>query len=123
MPAYLRTSDIARAVRVHPNTVRLYEAWGFLPPASRSSAGYRRFTRFHLNQMRLARMALPDHWPGSNICRLLVALVRHSATGDIPGALEMARAHLRLVQTERNYTEQAVEVLTAWVATVPLPAD
>jgi Mn-dependent DtxR family transcriptional regulator len=25
----LRTNDIARAVGVHPNTVRMYEIWGF----------------------------------------------------------------------------------------------
>jgi len=31
-PRYMRTSDIAKAVGVHPNTVRLYEEWGFLPP-------------------------------------------------------------------------------------------
>jgi len=30
MTRYLRTSDIAKAVSVHPNTVRLYEKWGFL---------------------------------------------------------------------------------------------
>ncbi len=116
LPAYLRTSDIARAVGVHPNTVRLYEAWGFLPPAARSPAGYRQFTRFHLNQMRLARTALHGQWPGRNIRRSLLALVRHSASGDASGALEMARAHLRLVQTERTYAEQAVEVLNAWIA-------
>lgn len=115
LSAYLRTSDIARAVGVHPNTVRLYEAWGFLPPAARSPAGYRQFTQFHLNQMRLARTALHGQWPGRNIRRSLLALVRHSATGDVPGALEMAQAHLRLVQTEHNYAEQAVDVLNAWV--------
>jgi DNA-binding transcriptional MerR regulator len=29
MPSYLRTSDLAKAVGVHPNTVRLYEEWGY----------------------------------------------------------------------------------------------
>ncbi|MBL7200262.1 MAG: MerR family DNA-binding transcriptional regulator [Anaerolineae bacterium] len=42
--SYLRTSDIARAVGAHPNTVRLYEEWGFLPPIPRSPAGYRMYT-------------------------------------------------------------------------------
>jgi DNA-binding transcriptional MerR regulator len=36
MPDYLRTSEITKAVGVHPNTVRLYERWGFLPPVPRS---------------------------------------------------------------------------------------
>ena len=51
----LRASDIAKAVGVHPNTVRLYEEWGFLPPVPRSPSGYRLFTAAHLDQMRLAR--------------------------------------------------------------------
>jgi DNA-binding transcriptional MerR regulator len=57
-PRPLRTSDLARAVGVHPNTIRLYEAWGFLPPVPRSVRGYRLFTQVHLRQMRLARVAL-----------------------------------------------------------------
>jgi DNA-binding transcriptional MerR regulator len=40
---YLRTSEISQAVGVHPNTVRLYEQWGFLPPIPRSLSGYRLF--------------------------------------------------------------------------------
>ena len=55
---YLRTSDIAKAVGVHPNTVRLYEEWGFPPPVPRSSSGYRLSTEAHLDQMRLAQMSL-----------------------------------------------------------------
>jgi DNA-binding transcriptional MerR regulator len=51
----LRTSDVAKAVGVHPNTVRLYEAWGFLPPPPHSPSGYRLFIAAHLDQMRLAR--------------------------------------------------------------------
>jgi DNA-binding transcriptional MerR regulator len=50
----LRTSEIAKAVGVHPNTVRLYEEWGFLPPVRRNASGYRLFTEAHLDQMRLA---------------------------------------------------------------------
>ena len=36
-PHHLRTSEVAQAAGVHPNTVRLYEEWGFLPPVPRSS--------------------------------------------------------------------------------------
>ncbi len=30
-PHFLTTSRVAKAVGVHPNTVRLYEQFGFLP--------------------------------------------------------------------------------------------
>ena len=73
---YLRTSDIAKAVGVHPNTVRCYEAWGFLPPIPRSPSGYRLFTPAHLEQMRLGRLALHGQWPGKKIRESALALVR-----------------------------------------------
>ncbi len=111
---YLRTSDIAKAVAVHPNTVRLYEEWGFLPSVPRSPSGYRLFTEDHLEQMRLARMALADPWPGRNIRRSVIAVVRHAAGGDLVGALEGANDHLALVRAERARAEAAADFLEGW---------
>jgi DNA-binding transcriptional MerR regulator len=111
---YLRTSDIAKAIGVHPNTVRLYEEWGFLPPIPRSPSGYRLFTEAHLAQMHLARMALHDPWPGRKIKRSALTLVQQAASGDLGGALEQAYQHLALVQGERARAEAAVELLDRW---------
>ncbi len=119
--SYLRTSEIAKAVGVHPNTVRLYEEWGFLPPISRSPSGYRLFTTAHLDQMRLARTALHGGWPGRNIRRSALALVRQAASGDLGAALEQAYHHLALVQAERAQAEAAAGFLEKWAA--GLPAD
>jgi DNA-binding transcriptional MerR regulator len=113
-PRSLRTSDVARAVGVHPNTVRLYEVWGFLPPIPRSPSGYRMFTEAHLDQMRLARTAFRGPWPGRNIKRSALALVRRAASGDLGGALEQAYSHLALVQAERAQAEAAAELLDRW---------
>ena len=110
----LTTSEVARAVGVHPNTVRLYEVWSFLPPVPRSPKGYRRYTRQHLEQMRLARLTLRGPWPGRSIRQSALDLVRRAAAGDLPGALEMARHHLTLVQAERSQAEAAARVLEAW---------
>jgi DNA-binding transcriptional MerR regulator len=111
---YLRTSDIAKAVGVHPNTVRLYEEWGFLPPIPRSASGYRLFTEAHRDQMRLARMALHGPWPGRAIKQSAGELVRQAASGDLGGALEGAYNHLALVQAERAQAEAAVDFLERW---------
>ena len=114
MPGYLRTSDIAKAVGAHPNTVRLYEQWGFLPPVPRAPNGYRLYTQAHLDQMRLARLALHGGWPGRNIRQSALALVRKSASGDLGGALELAYQHLALVQAERAQAESAADYLQRW---------
>lgn len=111
---HLYTSDIAKEVGVHPNTVRLYEEWGFLPPVPRSPSGYRLFTEDHLDQMRLARKAMHGSWPGRNIRRSALELVRQAASGDLGGALEQAYHHLALVQAERAQAEAAAELLERW---------
>ena len=51
------TSEIALLQGIHPNTVRLYEAWQLIPQAARRPNGYRVFTDFHLAQLRLVRVA------------------------------------------------------------------
>ena len=60
MAGYLKTSDIAKIVGVHVNTVRLYEDKGFLSPVPRSKSGYRLFTPLHLEQMRIE--LVPIQW-------------------------------------------------------------
>jgi DNA-binding transcriptional MerR regulator len=111
---YLYTSEIAEAVGVHPNTVRLYEEWGFLPPIPRSASGYRLFTEAHLDQMRLARTALQGPWPGPSIKEAAVAVVREAAAGDLGTALEESYRYLALVQAERARAEAAVMLLERW---------
>jgi len=90
----MRTVDLARASDSHPNTVRLYEEWGFIPKAERASNGYRLWSREHLDQMIFARLALDGFWPGRPIRKSALALVRLAATGDLRAALAAAEAHL-----------------------------
>ncbi len=113
-PRLFRTIDIAKAIGVHPNTVRMYEVWGFLPPVPRAANGYRLYTEAHLDQMQLARTALHGAWPGRNIRQSALALVRESAVGDLYSALKQARQHLALVQAERDRAEGAAQSLEHW---------
>jgi DNA-binding transcriptional MerR regulator len=119
---YLTTSEVAQAVGVHPNTVRLYEVWGFLPPIPRSPSGYRRFTPAHVRQMRLARTALHGGWPGKTVRASALQLVRQAARGDLGGALEQAYRHLALVQAERAHAEAAAQLLERWAGGVAADA-
>ena len=116
MRDYLRTSDLARAAGVHPNTVRRYVEWGLLPPVERTPAGYRRFTQRHLDCLRLARLVYIASYPGRGLRQSSVEVVRRVVADDLPGALEQARDHLRLVQAERDQAEQAAVVLERWAA-------
>jgi len=118
----MRTSEIARAAGVHPNTVRLYEQWGFLQPAPRLRNGYREFSKAHLDQMLLARTALHGTWPGRAIRRSALELVRLGAAGGAAAARRHARRHLELVLAERRQAEEAARVLEQWARASPAGA-
>jgi len=110
----LKTSQIAASVGCHPNTVRLYEAWGYLPQVPRSQGNYRLFSQAHLDHMHLAWEASSGPYPGRAIKQSAMRVVRHAATGDLGGALEMAYAHLALVKGEKAQADVAAELLARW---------
>jgi DNA-binding transcriptional MerR regulator len=110
----LRTRDIARAIGVHVNTVRLYEEQGFLSPVPRDPNGYRRYSAAHLEQARLVQLAL--QWPFLGDKVLLLDLVTRAASGDLGMAMELAYRYLARVRAERTYAEAAVEFLERWAA-------
>jgi DNA-binding transcriptional MerR regulator len=119
---YLRTSDLARQAGIHPNTVRLYEQWGLIPPVERSPSGYRRFTQFHLDCLLLARLVYAGHYPGPLIRRSGIQIVRRAVTGDLGGALELAYQHVALVHAEQAQADSAVALLERWAQGVAADA-
>jgi DNA-binding transcriptional MerR regulator len=119
---YLSTSQLARAVGVHPNTVRRYVERGFLPPVQRSPAGYRRFTERHLDCLRLTRLVFSDQFPGKAIYHSGIDIIRTTVSGDLGGALELAYRHLALVQSERAQADVAADLLERWAFGAPADA-
>jgi DNA-binding transcriptional MerR regulator len=119
---YLNTSYLAKAVGVHPNTVRRYVKRGFLPPVERSPSGYRRFTERHLDCLRLARQVFCNQYPGKAIYHSGIHIIHTTVNGDLGGALELAYRHLALVQSERAQAEVAADLLERWAFGIPADA-
>lgn len=113
---YLRTSDLAKAVGVHPNTVRRYVDKGRLPPVEYSPSGYRRFTPRHLDCLRLAWLVYGGPYAGKAIYLSGVRIVQAIVSGEVTGAQELARSHLALVQAERRQAEIAADLLERWAS-------
>jgi len=105
-----KTHDLARLAKVHPNTVRLYEASGFLSPAPRASNGYRVYSELHLLQLLVARAALRCEIVQGHLRVKARAILEASGREDFK--LALVRARLYLNHLERDYARalEAVDI-------------
>lgn len=120
---YLRTSELARAVGAHPNTVRLYVDWGLVPPVERSPSGYRLFTQRHLDCLRLARTIYVTQYPGRGFRALGTAIIQRAVADDWEGALDRAHELFAAVSVELEYATHAANVLEHWAQTMNAQSD
>ena len=120
---YLSTSDLAKAVGVHPNTVRRYAERGIIPPVKRDPAnGYRCFTPHHLDCLHLACQVYSNQYPGKGIYQSGIKVVATAVSNNLGGALELAYNHLALVQSERAQADVAASLMERWAKGMPADA-
>jgi len=110
------TSEVAGIIGIHPNTVRLYEASGLIPIARREKNGYRVFTDFHVEQLKLARAALRVEVLQNGLRKKAVAIIKTSASGDFDEAIRMTENYLQLVSKEKVNAESASSIAASLLA-------
>lgn len=106
-----KTSQVAAVIGIHPNTVRLYEEWGIIPRPERKSNGYRVFTDFHIDQIRLARTAFQIEILQSGLRKKIFQMVKLSAAGKFDEALALTQAYLSGLRQERDNAEDAIHIV------------
>ncbi len=104
------TSDVAKIIGIHPNTVRMYEEWGLIPLAKRKSNGYRVFTEFHIEQLKLARIAFQIEVLQNGLRKKVVETIKLSANGDFDKALMLGEEYLSQIQREQIDAEEAIGI-------------
>jgi len=109
-----RTSELARAAGVHPNTVRLYEQWGLIPPVERTPSGYRIFHQPHLDCLKLARKIYSAPYPGRGFRAMGTEIIQCAVADNWSAALEKAQVHLSAVEAELERAEAAADLLEHW---------
>ncbi|MEE1255268.1 MAG: MerR family transcriptional regulator [Lachnospiraceae bacterium] len=104
------TSDVAKVIGIHPNTVRMYEEWGLIPLAERKSNGYRIFTDFHIEQLRLARIAFQIEVLQNGLRKKVVEIIKLSAKRDFDRALMFAEEYRSQIQREQRNAEESIGI-------------
>lgn len=108
-----KTAEVAAMIGIHPNTVRLYEQSGLIPPPERRSNGYRVFTDVHIAHFRLARLAFQIEILQNGLRQQIVEMVKVAAKGDYDTALQLTHAYLSQIQQEQRNAEEAIDIVTS----------
>lgn len=103
-----KTSEVAKIIGIHPNTVRFYEEWGLIPKAMRKPNGYRVFTDFHIAQLRLTRRAFKIEVLQNGLRKKITEMLKVSANGDFDKALTLAKEYQDQLQKEQKNAEEAI---------------
>ena len=104
------TTDVAKIIGIHPNTVRMYEEWGLIPLAERKPNGYRIFTDFHIEQFRLARIAFQIEVLQNGLRKKVVETIKLSAKGDFNQALMFAEEYRSQIKREQRNAEESIGI-------------
>lgn len=106
-----KTAEVAAAIGIHPNTVRLYEKLALIPSPMREANGYRVFTDLHIEQIKLARLAFRVEVLQNGLRKKMIAMVKAAATGDYGLAITLTNAYLEQVRQEQRNAEEAVRLV------------
>ena len=104
------TTEVAKIIGIHPNTVRMYEEWGLIPLADRKSNGYRIFTDFHIEQLRLARIAFQIEVLQNGLRKKVAEIIKLSANRDFDKALMFAEEYRSQIQREKRNAEESIGI-------------
>ncbi|RFZ79164.1 MerR family transcriptional regulator [Lacrimispora amygdalina] len=105
-----KTTQIAKIIGVHPNTIRFYEEMQLLPVIPRTKSGYRIFDDRHLEQLRLLRTAFRAEIISDRLRKEVYDIVKTAAVGDASGAYQSTQRYLEHLREERKRAEEAIRI-------------
>lgn len=107
------TSQVARIIGVHPNTVRMYEDLGLISKPLRKANGYRIFSDAHIDQFRLARTAFQIEVLQSGMRKTIIEVVKLSANGQYDNAIDLTNMYIGIAKLEIANATEAVKITEA----------
>lgn len=104
------TSQIAKIVGVHPNTVRMYEEWGFLQKPKRRENGYRVFTELHIKQFDMAKKALQIPVLQAGLRKRIIEAIKLSAQYQFDDAITVTKEYIEIADREIENSKAAAKL-------------
>ncbi|MDF2986448.1 MAG: transcriptional regulator, MerR family [Eubacterium sp.] len=105
-----KTTEVAKIIGIHSNTVRLYEELGLISKPWRKSNGYRIFTDIHIEQFKLARLALRTVLTQNGLRKKAMAIIKLSAAGLYEKAISLTQNYIAQIASEQKNAEEAINI-------------
>ena len=105
-----KTSEVAKLIGIHSNTVRMYEDLGLISKPSRKDNGYRVFTDLHIYQLKLARKAFEVEVLQNGLRKKAITIVRVLAKQDFDGAIALTKQYIKSIKKEIDNANEAVDI-------------
>ena len=117
------TSQIAKIIGIHPNTVRMYEDLELVPKPLRRANGYRIFTDLHIKQFRLARQAFQIEVLQNGLRKEIIGVVKLSAQKQYDDAVALTNRYIQAIRQEIENAKEAVEITKGLLQGTPQRND
>ena len=105
-----KTSEVAKLIGIHSNTVRMYEDLGLISKPSRKDNGYRVFTDLHIYQLKLARKVFEVEVLQNGLRKKAIAIVKMSAKQDFDEAIVLTKEYIKSIKKEIDNANEAVDI-------------
>ena len=105
-----KTSEVAKLIGIHSNTVRMYEDLGLISKPSRKDNGYRVFTDLHIYQLKLARKAFEVEVLQNGLRKKAITIVKMSAKQDFDEAIVLTKEYIKSIKKEIDNANEAVDI-------------
>lgn len=105
------TSQVAKIIGIHPNTVRLYEKWELIPIAERRQNGYRIYTTYHIEVLKIARLAFQIELTQSGLRKEIIRMIKLLANKKYLEAEESLERYLQILNGEIEFAHEAIHIV------------
>ncbi len=111
-----RTKQIANLVGLHPNTIRIYEDWGFISPVPRQANNYRVYSQTHLLQLQIAKRLFRCEIVQGNLRYRARQIVYACGGENFAQARGLTEQYIHHLETEYQQALAAAQVVERWLA-------
>lgn len=105
------TSEVAKIVGFHPNTICRYEEWALIPTPLRKQNGYRIYTDYHLELIKTARIAFQIEVLQSGLRERMREMIKALANYDFDHAQTLLDQYIVAVDQEIAQAEEAIYIV------------